>query len=107
MDAGPETRFVFPEAPLSLAGMMPAPVDMRAWWMIDVVRLQEAVTRGEFRDLRGEVPPGLAEARGKLVETLDAIEADLRPSKLVLGGFRKERWSVWTSRCKPTAPSRG
>jgi phospholipase/carboxylesterase len=76
------TRFVFPEAPLALPGFGEA----RAWWMLDVARL-EGIARGETRDLSGEVPEGLAEARDHVTRMLDEVERKLQPSKLVLGGF--------------------
>jgi phospholipase/carboxylesterase len=78
------TRFVFPEAPLSLG---PGFGNGRAWWMIDLARIQEAVMLGEQRDLSDEVPEGLADARAKVLAMLDAMEQELRPSHRVIGGF--------------------
>lgn len=82
------TRFAFPEAPLALDmgfGMM----DSRAWWMIDVERMQRAMMAGQLRDLTSEVPDGASEAHEMLVECLDAIEAKLAVTgdRVVLGGF--------------------
>jgi phospholipase/carboxylesterase len=74
------TRFVFPEGPLSVPGYGGA----RAWWMIDVERIARR-ERGE--DLSGEVPEGMSEAREKAIAMLDAVDATLRPSRVVLGGF--------------------
>ena len=83
--APPGTRFVFPEAPLSLAAMgMP---DGRAWWMIDMARLQRIRTAAEVEQMMAEVPPGLAAAREKVLAMLESMDAALHPSKLVLGGF--------------------
>jgi len=79
------TRFAFPAAPIEL-DMMPG-LDSRAWWNIDMFRLQSAMERGELRDLSTEVPEGLDEARAKLDAALDAMRAELRPSALVVGGF--------------------
>jgi phospholipase/carboxylesterase len=75
-------RFVFPAAPL-------APPELgggRAWWMIDLERLQLGVRRP--RDL-GEVPPGLAAARARLSSLLDAVETELSvpAERIALGGF--------------------
>ncbi len=85
LDVPRTTRFVFPAAPLSL-GMM-GPVDSRAWWMIDMVRLERAMQTGELRDLTGDVPEGLAEARALVLAMLDEVDARLHPSHVVLGGF--------------------
>jgi phospholipase/carboxylesterase len=85
LPAPPGTRFVFPEAPLSLAAMgMP---QGRAWWMIDVGRYQTARTTEDVERLMVEVPGGLASARERVVAMLDATEERLRPSAIVIGGF--------------------
>ncbi len=78
------TRFVFPAAPL----VLPFPgMDARAWWMIDMERMQNAMARGEVRDLTAQVPEGLTEARSQIDLFLTAIEATMKPSWLVIGGF--------------------
>ncbi len=82
MDVPRSTRFVFPEAPLSVPGYGGG----RAWWMIDPERFARR-ERGE--DLSREVPAGMGEARGRAVAILDAVEAALRPSRLVIGGFAR------------------
>jgi phospholipase/carboxylesterase len=83
--APPGTRFVFPEAPLSLASMgMPGG---RAWWMIDIARFQRARTPQDMDERMAEVPAGLADAREHVVAMLGELDKTLRPSKLVLGGF--------------------
>jgi phospholipase/carboxylesterase len=85
LPAPPGTRFVFPEAPLSLSvlGM----IEGRAWWMIDIARFQRARSPKDLQSLMSQVPDGLAEARARVVAMVDALDATLRPSKLVLGGF--------------------
>lgn len=80
-------QFVFPAAPLDLA-----PAGMpggRAWWMLDMLKLQRAVELGEFRDLRREIPEGLSHAREMLLETICVLldETGLDWSQVVLGGF--------------------
>src|SRR6185503_7795958 len=50
-------RFAFPEAPLDLSG------GARAWWMIDMERLERALRTGALRDMSNETPAGLLEAR--------------------------------------------
>ena len=84
LQAPPKTRFVFPEAPHALDMPM---FDGRAWWMIDIERMQRAIMTGQVRDLRHDTPAGLDEARGMVVEMLDAVETELQPSAVVLGGF--------------------
>lgn len=81
------TRFVFPAAPLSLDAMGWG--DSRAWWMIDMVKLQMAQQTGQMRDLRTENPAGMAEARDQLIQLLIEVQAETGVpwSKIVLGGF--------------------
>lgn len=80
-------RFVFPEAPLSLdsVGMLGG----RAWWMIDVERMMQAIETGEFRDLRNDCPDDLAACRERIMEVVETIrkEDDLSLDRIVLGGF--------------------
>jgi phospholipase/carboxylesterase len=88
LDVPRETRFVFPHAPLSLAGPYAMlGMDARAWWPIDIAALEAALAEGRARDLRGEAPAGLVEARAALSGCLDAVEQTLGPAPLVLGGF--------------------
>ena len=84
---GQSARFAFPQAPLSLAGMGWG--DARAWWMIDMVKLQLAQQTGQLRDLRTEKPHGMTAARDQLIEILTELhtETGLPWSKFVLGGF--------------------
>jgi phospholipase/carboxylesterase len=79
------TRFVFPAAPIDLTehfGM-----EARAWWMIDMFALQMAMREGRHREVLGAVPEGLEAARAKVIALLDEVEARMRPSKILLGGF--------------------
>ena len=82
-----EVRFVFPEAPL------PLPPSMggfgRMWWPIDVERLERAMATGEPRDMRDEDPPGMADARERVVALLGELRRvfGVGPGGLVLGGF--------------------
>jgi len=79
-------RFVFPEAPLELGGLYG---DSRAWWLLDLARLEEELRSGALRDRRGEVPEGLHAARGQLTRFLDQLQARyaIDNAQLVLGGF--------------------
>lgn len=87
VSAPPGTRWFFPEAPLSLdigMGMVG-----RAWWEIDMMRLQIAMQRGLHRELAAETPDGMPEAADALRGVLDALERDHRVDlkRTVLGGF--------------------
>lgn len=84
LDAPKGTRFVFPEAPLSLSMGFG---DARGWWMLDLERRQREIAAGRARDLSREVPKGLAEARAMVAALLDELDRRPGPPPLVLGGF--------------------
>jgi len=81
-----QARFVFPEAPIELGGLYG---DSRAWWLLDLARLEEELRRGTPRDRRDEVPPGLRAAREQVTRFLDQLAArfTVPRERLVLGGF--------------------
>ena len=86
LDAPAGTRFLFPEAPLSM------PVgygNARAWWMIDMARIQADRAAGRIRDLSSEVPVGLVQVRERVVSLLDELhhKVGADPKKAILGGF--------------------
>src|SRR5262245_10884209 len=72
IDVGREVRWFFPEAPLTIDMGFGPPG--RAWWMIDMERIQELMLRGQSRDLAAETPEGLAEARAALEACLTELE---------------------------------
>ncbi len=78
-----EVRFVFPEAPLELG------FGGRAWWPIDMARLQDRFSKSAVERLVAEVPPGIDAARGALLELLSVLERDfgVLPEQTVIGGF--------------------
>lgn len=82
----PGTRFVFPEGPLSLSFGYG---DSRAWWLIDMARLEADRAAGRLRDLSAEVPRGLLQARQTMEQVLTelplVLPIDYR--KTVIGGF--------------------
>jgi phospholipase/carboxylesterase len=84
-----EVRFAFPAAPLLLDAGAPDDVAARAWWMIDLMRLQSAMLRGDAEHLARETPPGLSAARAAVNDMLAALERDhgTPPERVVLGGF--------------------
>jgi phospholipase/carboxylesterase len=85
--AAPGTRFVFPEAPLTLPYEMG--VAGRAWWHIDMQELAVAMFTGRVGDLRKRVPDGLSEANAKVAAMLSGLEKaiGMQRDTLVLGGF--------------------
>lgn len=80
------TRFVFPEGPLSLAMGFG---DSRAWWIIDMARLEADRAAGRVRDLSNEVPRGLPQAREALKTFLTQLphSVPIEYEKTVIGGF--------------------
>jgi phospholipase/carboxylesterase len=78
-----KARYVFPAAPLELDGYGGG----RAWWLLDLARLEAELRSGVPRDRRDEVPAGLHEVRGTMLRLLDQLAARLPARKLVLGGF--------------------
>lgn len=88
LSAPKRARFAFPAAPIALTdpGFMG---DARAWWEIDVMRLQIELMRGSIDRLVREVPEGITEARAALLETVSALETKLgaSPERTYLGGF--------------------
>lgn len=80
------TRWLFPEGPLNLGFGYG---DSRAWWMIDMARIQADREAGRVRDLSQDIPKGLAPIREKVRELLQAVEQELGadPRHTVLGGF--------------------
>ena len=80
-------QFLFPEAPLSLEALgMP---DGRAWWPIDMRRLQIAAALGTFRDLRKDCPAELPAAREMLLGLIRqwSERTGVPLGHFVLGGF--------------------
>ena len=79
-------RFVFPEAPLELGGLYG---DSRAWWLLDLERLERELASGRPHDRRGELPDGLPAARDHVVRLVEEVKArfSIDESQLVLGGF--------------------
>jgi len=85
----PDVRFAFPAAPLVLDANAPDEDAPRAWWMIDIARMQQGLLRGDGPNLARETPPGLPAARAAVVDMLAELEQqlDAPPERVVLGGF--------------------
>ena len=80
------TRFIFPEGPLSLNMGFG---DSRAWWIIDMARLEADRAAGLVRDLSQEVPRGFPQAREVLEKFLKALPLmiPIDFTRTVIGGF--------------------
>lgn len=76
-------QFIFPNGFLQLQGGAPT---QRAWWPIDFQLLIGEVLQGR---LHLHVPPGMAEARKRIMALIDEIKArySLATKNIVLGGF--------------------
>ncbi len=83
--SAPGVRFVFPAAPLELGGYG----DSRAWWLLDLAKLERELAAGTPRDRRSEIPDGLPQVREQMSRFLDQLMArfSIPAGKLVLGGF--------------------
>lgn len=80
--AAPGRLFVFPEGPLVSQG------GGRAWWHLDLARLQAAQgRRGE--EFRQEIPEGLPDVRAKLIALVAEVtrRAPVAPDAVLIGGF--------------------
>ncbi len=91
IDAGPGVRWFFPEAPLEVDlgfdnALGPAG---RAWWPVDMLRLQMELARGGRQWDTRETPDGMPEARDALVACVRALieEHGVDPKRAILGGF--------------------
>ena len=87
IDAGPGVRWFFPEAPLELR--LGFGVAGRAWWEIDMARLEQLMRRADVQQLIQDTPAGLAEARAALEACIDALVRDhgVARDRMILGGF--------------------
>jgi len=80
-------QFLFPEAPLTLEDLgMP---DGRAWWPINLDRLQRQLQAGQMSEVRNFQPAELPAARQALMDVVGewTRATGLPMSRCVLGGF--------------------
>ncbi len=77
--------YLFPAAPL----VLDPGYDARAWWMIDVERLQQLMAIGQTREMRTANPEELPACREMICEMIDwaRTEYSLPACKIVVGGF--------------------
>lgn len=80
----PRVRWIFPQAPLSLAELG-APMG-RAWWLIDMERL---IVERDWSTYVDEVPEGLPKARRMLMALIEDLSAKTKVglSRTLIGGF--------------------
>ena len=80
------TRWIFPEGPLPLNMGFG---DSRAWWLIDMARLEADRAAGRLRDLSSEVPRGLPQAREAIEKFLTVLPSSLSVDyqRTLIGGF--------------------
>ena len=86
-DRSAKFRFVFPDAPHTLAEVgMP---DGRAWWPINTMQMMFMLQTSQFEQLHDEEPPEIADARELLCKTVDQVKEQISgpDTPLVLGGF--------------------
>ena len=69
----PRTRFVFPAAPLELGGLYG---DSRAWWLLDLARLEASLATGSIHSWIAEVPEGLDNARAVMLRFLETYDVE-------------------------------
>ena len=84
-DGNRNVAYVFPFGPIELDALF----DTRAWWMIDVERIQRLMMNGETRELKSHAPELLVERRKGLSNLIDLCRVDFKvdPSQVVVGGF--------------------
>ncbi|MFN7454851.1 MAG: alpha/beta hydrolase [Pseudobdellovibrionaceae bacterium] len=83
LETGKKTRYIFPMGPLEV------PIGPgwtgRAWWPIDMARIEKVAMTGQPADLSEEIPQGLDSLREEVFKMIESIEPDF--SKVVVGGF--------------------
>jgi phospholipase/carboxylesterase len=82
-----EVTFLFPVAPISMGTEFG--FESRAWWMIDVDKIQQLAEKGKFRDLRKESPKELPGCNKLIVDVIEyaCSEFEIPHSQVVIGGF--------------------
>ena len=80
-----QMAFLFPQAPIEIDPMF----DSRAWWMIDIEKIQSLMMQGEFRELRDSKPAELITRRNQVNKVVDHARSQyqLEADKIILGGF--------------------
>jgi phospholipase/carboxylesterase len=81
----------------------------RAWWLIDMARIQSDRAAGRFRDLSMEIPEGLVSARERLLTFLKELPRRLPIDyqKTVIGGFSQGAMLACDAVCHSDYPFAG
>jgi phospholipase/carboxylesterase len=87
LDVPRDVRFAFPEAPNEIPGMPGA----RAWWMLDLQRVEAAMAEGP-RTYANEIPEGMEKATDQLVDMLNVA-----PQGLVVLSGTPVSLSTWVA----------
>ncbi len=82
-----DISFYFPAAPIALE-IYPE-FESRAWWMIDVEKIQQLADSGKFRELKNSHPEELDGCREMIEEVIEHVAQtlELEHAKIVVGGF--------------------
>ena len=86
----PGTGLFFPEGPLDLSSQLGAAyAGGRAWWPIDMARLQVAMMTGRAASAAEGLAEGLELARMQVLALLDELQSkfSIESERIVLGGF--------------------
>lgn len=75
--------FLFPQ------GVLEVPIGPgwtgRAWWKLDMKKLEESIATGEGKNYEGETPEGLPALRQKILSAIDQMRVPW--DQIILGGF--------------------
>lgn len=79
------TRFAFPEAPLTV----PETGSGRAWWPIDIMRMQEDAYAGRWDHLTTRIPTELEDRSRQILRCVESLRTllGLPSERIILGGF--------------------
>ncbi len=88
MDADPRLEnaaYIFPGAPLELDPMF----ESRAWWMIDIEKIQRLMEQGQTREMRKESPDRLPACRAMIEQVIAFAKSEysLAAKQIIVGGF--------------------
>ncbi len=82
-----DMMFLFPAAPITLD--LDPDFESRAWWEIDIEKIQQLAESGDARDLQHEHPPELPGCRETINKVIQHVHAqyDIDHRNIVVGGF--------------------